>query len=133
MPGTTVRSAVPETKAFPQPWEDIKATIRPAGVVQERARQELVKHRVEAYEPDGAIRIESDVNTIDLWLEEIWLTYDDINVTNEAGERIFKARSDTNQAEFLKALENWNPGPDFLKAWIALVREVNPTWRRPFL
>ena len=89
MPGTTVRSAAPEVKSFKQEdWKGIQATIRPAGVVEERARQELVKHRSEAYEPSGAIRIESDVNTIDLWYEEIWLTYEDINVTNDKGERI---------------------------------------------
>lgn len=133
MAGTTIRSAVPQTKVFPAPWNDITATIRPAGIVEERARQELVKKRSEAYEADGSIRIDTDVNVVDLWVEEIWLTYEDITVTDEKGKPVFKPRKETNRQEFMNTLDALNPETDFLRAWTALVREVNPTWRRPFL
>lgn len=127
-----IQPAEPQTK-YLEGWDpdgDTWVRIKPAGFVENSHRDELLKNRSEAFEPDGTWRIDTTVNNRTLWLEEIALTFAGTNLTVD-GKPLFD-KDDVPVAEFKKKISEINPPDALIQEWVELVREVNADWQYPF-
>jgi hypothetical protein len=127
-----IQPAEPQTKYLTE-WDpdgDTWVRIAPAGFVETRHRAELLKTRSEAFEPDGTLRVDTNLNNRTLWLEEIALTFAGTNLT-VGGKPLFE-KDNVPLPEFKEKINEINPPDELIKEWVMLVREVNPDWQYPF-
>jgi len=136
-----ISAAVPERKLLRSldmdggQW----VVVKPPTWVEEMARGQLLTARSTSFDDTTGMPITSvDVNTRQLWLEEIWLTFNEGHIDVEiehAGEppvvvTIQGTHDDFSRQDFMQRLVQLPS--NVITEWHARVTEVVPAWHFPF-